>query len=75
MPEVIPASNHAVMAHERHMNTLAEIGAQGQRHFTNFAQLADYDYLEGHRQISLPQSLGAREVQAENSPGGPKKPA
>jgi hypothetical protein len=71
MAEPIPASNHAIMAHERHMNTLAEIGMQGQRHFTNFAQLADFDYLEGHRQVSLVQALGAREVQSKETPGGP----
>jgi len=64
-------SELATQAHERLMCQLGEIGAQGQRHFTNFAQLADLDYLEGHRQVSLVQALGAREVQSKETPGGP----
>jgi len=61
----------AAQSHERVRAQLGEIGAQGQRHFTNFAQILDLDYAEGHRQVSLVQALGAREVQSKETPGGP----
>lgn len=58
-------------AHEQNMSQIAAVGVVAQQHFTNFAKLADYDYLEGHRQVSLVEALGAREVGSKEVPAGP----
>lgn len=44
-----------------------------QGNFLTAQKELDYDYVEGHRQISLVQALGAREVQAKVTPGGPSQ--
>jgi hypothetical protein len=42
-----------------------------QNNFVTTAKAQDFDYLEGKRIVSLPQALGAREVGATQTPGGP----
>ena len=69
--EVIDMATQAEAAHEQNMSQLMQTGIIAQNHFVGFTKLADYDYLEGHRLISLPQSLGAREVGSKQSPAGP----
>ncbi|MFH1184691.1 MAG: hypothetical protein V1755_06585 [Chloroflexota bacterium] len=60
---------------EHSANALLQIGNVAQANFVTLAKVLDYDYLEGKNMVSLTEALGAREVQAETSPGGPKKPA
>lgn len=55
-------------------NMLAQSGNIAQNNFITVAKAFDYDYLEGKRIVDLTEALGAREVAAERSPGGPKKP-
>ena len=43
-----------------------------QNDFVTVAKALDNDYMEGHRVISLPEALGAREVQSKVTPGGPQ---
>lgn len=42
-----------------------------QANFATVNHELDLDYLEGHRNISIIQALGIREVQGKVSPGGP----
>lgn len=44
-----------------------------QANFATVNKELDYDYLEGHRNLSLTQALGAREVQSKVTPGGPSE--
>lgn len=55
-------------------NQLAQSGIVAQNNFITVAKAGDYDYLENKRVVNLDEALGAREVQAEVSPGGPRKP-
>jgi len=62
-------------AHVQNMSSLMQAGTVAARiideHSALFVKLADYDYLEGHRQVSLVQALGAREVGSKMVPAGP----
>ena len=65
-------ADQAVQAHEQNMAALAQVGVVAQQHFTNFAKLADYDYLEGHRLVGLTEAMGVREVSSKKVPAGPE---
>lgn len=53
------------------LTQLQQTGVVAQNNFVTTQKALDNDYMEGKRIISLPQALGAREVQAAQSPGGP----
>lgn len=51
---------------------LAGVARVSHNAFITVDKMLDNDYMEGHRNISLSQALGAREVQAKVTPGGPQ---
>lgn len=55
------------------MNQLLQSGNVAQNNFITVAKAQDYDYLEGKRVMDLVEAVGAREVQSEYNPGGPKR--
>ncbi len=56
---------------EHAANQLLQIGNIAQQNFVTVAKVLDYNYLEGKDMVSLAESLGAREVAAKETPGGP----
>jgi hypothetical protein len=60
-----------VASHYLHLNLDSSVVAQ--QNFATINKELDLDYIEGHRIISLPEALGAREVQAKVTPGGPSQ--
>ncbi len=50
---------------------LQGIAQVAQNDFITVDKMLSNDYMEGHRVISLPEALGAREVQSKVTPGGP----
>lgn len=58
-----------VASHYLHLNLDSSVIAQ--QNFATINKELDLDYIEGHRVISLPESLGAREVAGKVTPGGP----
>lgn len=63
------------LLHEQNMAQLGQSGVVAQNNFITIQKAADYDFLIVKNQVSLAAALGAREVAAEVSPGGPRKPA
>lgn len=63
------------MLHEQNMAQLGQSGVVAQNNFITIQKAADYDFLVSKNQVTLANALGAREVAAEVSPGGPRKPA
>lgn len=63
------------LLHEQNMAQLGQSGVIAQNNFITVQKASDYDYLVTKNQVTLAQALGAREVAAEVSPGGPRKPA
>ena len=51
---------------------LAGVARVSHNSFITVDKMLDNDYMEGHRVISLPEALGAREVQSKITPGGPQ---
>ena len=60
-----------VASHYLHLSLDSSVIAQ--QNFATINKELDLDYIEGHRVISLPEALGAREVQAKVTPGGPSQ--
>ena len=50
---------------------LTQSGIIAQNNFITVQKIADYDYLENKRMVTLDEALGAREVGARQTPGGP----
>ena len=71
----IPANMALALLHEQNMAQLGQVGVVAQANFVTVAKASDYDFLITKNQVTLAQSLGAREVAAEVSPGGPRKPS
>lgn len=63
------------LLHEQNMAQLGQSGVIAQNNFITVQKAADYDFLITKNQVTLAAALGAREVGAEVSPGGPRKPA
>lgn len=60
-----------------HDQNMAGMGAATTRFLNDAATVskaADYQYLQDKNMVSLPESLGAREIASEKNPGGPSKP-
>ncbi len=48
-----------------------QVGAVVEANLAEINKLLTFDHLENKRMVSLQSSLGAREVQAKETPGGP----
>lgn len=53
------------------MTRTLQVGAVVESNLAEVNKLLTFDHLENKRMVSLQQSLGAREVQAKETPGGP----
>lgn len=54
------------------MSMLATFGALLQNNVATMHKVLDNDYIENHRQVSIVQALGDREVMSKVTPGGPQ---
>ena len=52
---------------------LTQSGVIAQNNFITVQKVVDYDYLENKRMVTIDEAVGVREVQAQNSPGGPSR--
>lgn len=50
---------------------LTQTGIIAQNNFVGFQKLADYDYLENKRMVTLDEAVGVREVASKTVPAGP----
>lgn len=62
----------ATSAHVQNMAMVAGVGVVAQQNFVNLTQLANLAFLQERNMVSLPESLGAREVGSQTVPAGPK---
>lgn len=53
------------------LTKLIDIGNVAQANFVTINKVADYDYLENKRMVTLDEAVGIREVQSKVNPGGP----
>ena len=53
------------------MTRTLQVGGVVEANLAEVNKLLTFDHLENKRMVSLQQSLGAREVQAKETPGGP----
>lgn len=51
--------------HAQMMTFVAQIGLQGQQHFSNFGKILDLNYEMDRKLVSLVQAMGAREVTSQ----------
>lgn len=56
------------------LSQLVQTGNVAQNNFVTIQKIADYDYMENKRMVTLDEAVGVREVQSEVNPGGPRKP-
>ena len=55
-----------------HMTTqLVQTGNIAHSNFVTMQKVVDYDFLQGRAMVSLPESLGAREVGSKSVSAGP----
>ncbi len=50
---------------------LIQTGNQAHENFVTISKAQDYDYMENKRMVTLDEAIGAREVAAKVTPGGP----
>jgi len=66
--EVMPMSENVAGLMEQQ---LTQTGIIAQNNFVGFQKLADYDYLENKRMVTLDEAVGVREVASKSVPAGP----
>lgn len=68
MPEAIDLSSNVsnIM-----LTRTLQVGAVVEANLAEINKLLTFDHLENKRMVSLQSALGAREVQAKETPGGP----
>lgn len=53
------------------LTKLVDSGNIAQNNFITVQKVADYDYFENKRMVTLDEAVGIREVQSKVNPGGP----
>ena len=56
--------------HEQMLGRLSAAGAQAHEHFVQFGKVLDYGYEADRKMVSLPESLGVREVTSKSGHAG-----
>lgn len=64
-------SDQAASLHEQNLAQLGQIGVIAQQNLVTIGKAQDYSFQQGKDMVSLTEALGAREIGARVSPGGP----
>lgn len=72
MPEATANQSLASEMIGASLGRIATAAANAHEHFINTGKAMDYSFLQGKDMVSLPESLGAREVGSQTTPAGPK---